>query len=139
MLYVLIQFSLLGYMIYNTPWMDSGRISFVFFFLSIILGLWAFKSMGLSSFSVFPDPKTTGKISLSGPYKHVRHPMYTSVILFSIGMIIANPVWQMYLAVIVLIIDLLFKLSYEEKKLLEKFETYREYKKNSWSLLPFIY
>jgi protein-S-isoprenylcysteine O-methyltransferase Ste14 len=65
--------------------------------------------------------------------------MYTSVIIFSAGMVLLNPAWYMYLAFILLVADLILKLKYEEIKLLQIFEKYDEYKKNSYCLIPFIY
>ena len=65
--------------------------------------------------------------------------MYTAVIIFSVTMLLMNPVWQMYLAWLFLVTDLIFKLRYEEKKLLKKFEKYSDYKKGTYSLIPYIY
>lgn len=139
MIYVIIQFSLLAFMGYNTPWSDYSAVSVVLFSFSILLGSWSILSMGLKNLSIFPRPKQDIKIRTNGPYKWIRHPMYTSVIIFSIGLLLLNPVWYMYLAFIVLVADLIMKLEYEEKKLLQIFENYSDYKKNSYCLIPFIY
>ena len=139
MIFVIIQFSLLFYMALITSWTEYPGISIVLFVLSVFLGIWAILSMGINNLSILPNPKVNSKIKISGPYKIVRHPMYSSVILFSFGMLIMNPVWQMYSALFLLVVDLVMKLRFEEKKLEQKFEEYREYKKRTYYLIPYIY
>ena len=139
MIYVIIQFFLLFYMGHKTPWENYTYHSIVLFSGSIILGIWAIHSMGLSNLSIFSNPKVNSKIKTTGPYKIIRHPMYTAVLIFSFGMLLMNPILQMYLALFLLIIDLVLKLRFEEKKLQEKFEEYTQYKKTTYYLIPFIY
>ena len=139
MIYVLIQFSLLIFLGYNTPWNEYSIASIILFSFSILFGVWAILSMGIKNLSIFPNPRAGIKIITKGPYKWTRHPMYTSVIIFSAGMLLLNPVWYMYLAFVLLIADLILKLKYEEKKLLQNFEKYKDYKNNSYCLIPFIY
>ena len=139
MIYVLIQFSVLLYMGINVNWINFTFPSIFLFGISIFLGIWALLSMGLNNLSVFPKPKDNIKIRINGPYKIIRHPMYTAVILFSLGMLFMNPVWSMYVAVFLLIADLVSKLRYEEKKLQKRFEEYNEYKTTTYCIIPFIY
>lgn len=42
-------------------------------------------------------------------------------------------------AFVVLLVDLLLKLRYEETLLIQRFPEYKEYIKNSYRLFPFIY
>jgi len=123
----------------NTYRAGYSGISISLFVISLFLGIWAVLSMGLANLSIFPIPKVNSKIKKTGPYKIIRHPMYTAVLVFSFGMLLMNPIWQMYLALFLLIIDLVLKLRFEEKKLQEKFEGYGEYKKTTYYLIPFIY
>ena len=139
MLYVIIQFSLLFYMGYNTDWTKSNYISLILFCLSISLGLWALFSMGLKNLSVFPNPKKNAEMQIRGPYRLIRHPMYTAVLLFSIAMYFMKPSWYMFVALMFLLVDLIFKLRFEERLLMQKFQDYNTYKKTTYCLIPFIY
>ena len=49
------------------------------------LGLWALSANRPGNFNIRPEPKTDGQLVQTGPYRWIRHPMYTAVLLFSIG------------------------------------------------------
>ena len=71
--------------------------------------------------------------------KLIRHPMYASVLLVALMLVINHlTLWRIGLWLI-LFIDLYFKLSYEEKLLLTKYPEYLKYKSNTKRLVPFIY
>ncbi|OYX96233.1 MAG: hypothetical protein B7Y76_09000, partial [Sphingobacteriia bacterium 35-40-5] len=74
-----------------------------------------------------------------GPYLWIRHPMYSSVLLVAIGLLLLNPSIIATMLLLVLIIDLHFKLGWEETMLSEKFEEYKIYQQQSKKLIPFIY
>lgn len=139
MIYVIIQFSVLFYMAFNVNWMHLQVVAIIIFGCSIFLGIWSILSMGIRNISILPDPKENITMRTIGPYKIIRHPMYSAVLIFSIGMLISNPEKQMYIAILVLIIDLFFKLKYEEKILQLKFKDYKDYKKKTFRMIPFIY
>ncbi|MBP7834549.1 isoprenylcysteine carboxylmethyltransferase family protein, partial [Candidatus Saccharibacteria bacterium] len=43
-----------------------------------------------SSLTVMPLPKDNGQLGTTGLYKYVRHPMYTCVLLLSLGIALAS-------------------------------------------------
>ncbi len=97
---------------------------------------WLFRSLGRNvSETVLTKEKQ--ELVVSGPYRWVRHPLYSvaTASLFALSLIAAN--WFMG-AMILLIAALLPALTErEEKHLLEKFgEHYREYMKRSGRFLP---
>jgi len=59
--------------------------------------------------------------------------------LVAIGLLLLNPSIIATMLLLVLIIDLHFKLGWEETMLSEKFEDYHAYQKQSKKLIPFIY
>jgi protein-S-isoprenylcysteine O-methyltransferase Ste14 len=137
--FVVIQFSILFYMGFNIYGIKFNYASLILFCISFALGLWAIFSMGIKNLSVFPDPKSNGIMKTSGPYRWIRHPMYTAVLVFSTAMFLMNPVWNMFYALLILVIDLILKLRHEEKLLMHKFENYNAYKKSTYYLIPYIY
>jgi len=48
---------------------------------AVLLLLWARVTFGRRSFHVVADP-TAGGLVTWGPYRHIRHPIYTAVCLF---------------------------------------------------------
>ena len=76
----------------------------------------------------------------SGPYRHVRHPIYTGILLACVGSALTLAEWRGLLAVLLIAVALIFKLRREERWMLERFgNDYAEYRKTSWALLPGLY
>ena len=76
----------------------------------------------------------------SGPYRHLRHPIYTGLLLAFAGSALAQAQWRGLLALLLVTGSLWFKLRREERWLLEHFgDDYAEYRKTSWALLPGLY
>ncbi|HQU29297.1 MAG TPA: methyltransferase, partial [Nitrospirales bacterium] len=49
-----------------------------------VVGLWALPAMGRHQVKVFPEISVQGKLIVFGPYRWIRHPMYTSVLLVTL-------------------------------------------------------
>jgi protein-S-isoprenylcysteine O-methyltransferase Ste14 len=115
----------------------------MFLFTGIIIGIltmiWAVWTMKLSNLSMVPDVKHNSRLITSGPYKFIRHPMYASVLLVTLMLVINHLTLLRAGFWLVLFIDLHFKFNYEEKLLLQKFPEYLNYKNNTKRLVPFIY
>lgn len=105
----------------------------------IILALWSFYNMGSESFSPFPEPKKNNKFVESGPYKYIRHPMYTGMILIALTLFISNMsiVSFTVLAIFLYIID--EKATVEEKFLTDLHSQYKTYQEITKKFIPFVY
>jgi protein-S-isoprenylcysteine O-methyltransferase Ste14 len=139
MIYVIVQFTLIFLLGLGAHLSSLGRVSLVLILLALLIGVWAIFTVGLSKVSIFPDLRKGAKLVTHGPYKIVRHPMYTSVMLFCAGLVLSNPAWYMLLGFVALLADLVFKLKYEENKLMQEFTEYKKYKSVSYYFIPFIY
>ncbi len=105
----------------------------------ILLGFWAIITMKLDNLRIYPDLKENAKLVVSGPYKIVRHPMYLAIILTITPLTIEYFSWLRFVVSLIILIDLLFKLNYEEQLLLNNFMNYKTYSKKTYRLFPFIY
>lgn len=73
----------------------------------------------------------------SGPYAHVRHPIYSGVLLGLIGTALAVGNWRAVIVFVVISIVLFLKARAEEKLLTEQLgDSYVEYKKRTGMLIP---
>jgi protein-S-isoprenylcysteine O-methyltransferase Ste14 len=103
---------------------------------SLPLALWVFRTLGTN---ITPTVETREKHELvtTGPYRWVRHPLYTvgTMLFGSLSLLAAN--WFMGLASLVALVMLMSRSRKEEEKLIERFGGgYREYMKRTGSLLP---
>ncbi|MGZ9222696.1 MAG: methyltransferase family protein [Anaerolineales bacterium] len=137
--FVIIQFSCLGLIAITGPIFPGNKLLLAVEFLGLALGSWAVFVMGIGNFNVTPDPLKSSRLVTRGPYRFIRHPMYLALLLVTLPLV-ATKFSVLRLAIwLVLFIDLVVKLNYEEGILMTRLEGYRDYKQRSYHLIPFIY
>jgi protein-S-isoprenylcysteine O-methyltransferase Ste14 len=94
---------------------------------------------GGSSFSIYPRPISGGQLVESGPYRIVRHPVYTGLILGGIGFALQRVSPATLVATMLLAVVLDLKRRREEVWLLDRFPGYAAYRKRTRALVPFVY
>jgi len=106
----------------------------------VVLGLyWLFSSIGTG---ITPTSATRKehKLSTSGPYHFIRHPLYTfgTTFFVALGLIADN--WFISLLGLVTFIVMAIRTPMEEANLIEKFgDEYREYMKQTGRFLPRLF
>ena len=107
--------------------------------LGIILRQWSMAVLG-RFFSAAVGTQEGQFVVENGPYKYIRHPSYTGILLIFIGVGLAFQSWGAIITII-----LLFTLAYgyrihiEERILISELgEQYIEYKKRTKRLIPYI-
>ncbi len=76
---------------------------------------------------------------VSGPYRFLRHPMYTALLLIT-GALVLDTFSQLRLAAwLVFFFDLIFKTRLEERFLEKRFRNFKHYARYTYKLIPFIY
>jgi protein-S-isoprenylcysteine O-methyltransferase Ste14 len=108
------------------------------------LGLWLFyrSHTDLSTnWSVSLDIRENHELITSGVYRHLRHPMYSAILLQAVGQLLLAPNWivgSVYLCAFVLMFSL--RVGPEEQMLQQQFGgRYETYMRNSHRLIPFIW
>jgi protein-S-isoprenylcysteine O-methyltransferase Ste14 len=84
-----------------------------------------------------PLPKENGTLSTNGLYKYVRHPMYTSVLMLSLGIAVASGSLLKYFLVALLLVLFIYKSRYEETYLRAQYPTYKKYASTTPRFIPF--
>lgn len=116
-------------------------------FLGLFLGLWGVLAMKMGNFNIQPEVKNSAIMISRGPYKIIRNPMYSGLILFfGISVFVNFDFEHLLFSVVRLFVFmllttvLLLKITMEEQFLSEKFGAkYLDYKKNTFKLLPYIF
>lgn len=91
-------------------------------------------------FSVHVTIQDNHKLITHGPYRNIRHPRYLGIILFLCGIALVFRSWIGLLLVLLTLIVLLWRIQDEEDLMHREFkETWEEYKKKTYFLIPFIY
>ena len=106
--------------------------------MAVTLAVWAFISMR-KQFSVFPEPKPSRSLIRSGPYRFIRHPMYTALLIWSLGRVLFLFTTTNLFGFLGLTTILALKIQHEEKLLSKSFKDYDDYRKTTKRLVPFLY
>jgi len=129
----------------NPAWMAWSKIGLpewirwlgVGFGILCVLGIyWLFSSIG-TGISPTSATRKEHQLVTSGPYRWVRHPLYTvgSSLFIAFGMMSDN--WFIALLGILAFIGMAIRTPKEEANLIEKFgDEYREYMKRTGRFLP---
>src|ERR1700720_4754947 len=75
----------------------------------------------------------------TGPYRAIRHPIYTGLLLALVGTAAAIGEWPGVLAVICALAGILWKLRVEEERMRQTFAEYEQYRKGTAALIPLLY
>lgn len=138
MIYVVIQFGCIIYLIINAQFDHLNALSTSFLTLSIVIGLTAVVNMKLSNLNIVPTLKDRHQLVTHGIYRFIRHPMYTSVLLFCLALTLTVTDKQTIIVMFILLINLILKSTLEEKLLSERFDDYSYYKNKTGRFLPFL-
>lgn len=115
-----------------------GNIGLMFCFLGTFIACWSRYLLG-KNWSLSIQKKENHELIQSGPYKTVRHPIYTGLLLLFVGNTIIVGDYRGIFAVIIVFFAFWFKLLKEEKILQETFvHNYELYKQRTYYLIPYI-
>jgi len=104
--------------------------------IAIVVAIFALITLKLHNLSVMPEPVSNGELVTTGPYRYIRHPMYTSVLLGCLGMLLLNLNILSCGMFIALAVILIFKIRREESLLKAAYPAYEGYKIATGALLP---
>jgi len=142
-LLVLLQFGLLtglGFLALPLVLAGQGGLAcWVLLALSGLLGVWTLLHNRLGNFNVHPEPKASGSLVTGGPYRLMRHPMYTTVLLSAAAMACvpgSAMAWGLWLA---LVATLLAKAMLEEHWLREHHPQYAAYCLRCKRFIPWVF
>ncbi len=112
-------------------WVASGG--------GLLLMGWAVYCNRPGNFNIHPAPRVGGQLVQQGPYRWVRHPMYTAVFACALGCVWARPSGAVWLSAAALVIVLAIKAALEERWMLTAHSDYAAYRAHTWRFVPGLY
>ena len=104
----------------------------------LLLTIWARVTFGRRSFHVAANP-TAGGLITTGPYRFIRHPIYTAVCLFTLPGVVAHWSWFSALLGALVIICALVRMFFEEELLVARYPEYGQYAATTSRMIPFLF
>jgi protein-S-isoprenylcysteine O-methyltransferase Ste14 len=105
---------------------------------ALFLMIWARIAFGRRSFHPAANP-TEGVLVTTGPYRLIRHPIYTAVCLFTGAGVLSHRSWQAALLGGLVLAGSLSRLFCEEVLVVAKCPEYRQYALKTWRMIPFLF
>lgn len=97
---------------------------------------WAQRSLGRNVTTTVVT-KEGHELVTEGPYRYIRHPLYTAGVFYFLAMSLATGSWLLFLATLLVFVMLLIRTPMEEEQLIQRFgDDYREYMRRTGRFLP---
>jgi protein-S-isoprenylcysteine O-methyltransferase Ste14 len=102
------------------------------------LMIWARVTFGRRSFHAAANP-TAGGLVTTGPYRIIRHPIYTAACLFGWGPIVVHLSLITVALGILLLLGALLRMMCEEQLVKQQYPEYVEYAKVTKWMVPYVF
>ncbi len=131
---------------YSRFWFPGGRtltvylIGFAILLCGVFLRVWAVVVLG-NSFRTTVEVSNNQQLVQRGPYRFIRHPSYSGLLLICCGFGIADQSWlSLAIAIGLPLIALLYRIRVEEAALVSEIgPEYQEYQQHTKKLIPGIW
>lgn len=117
-----------------------GMIGILVCAIAVTFAIWARVSLGRNWSGAVITLKADHKLIETGPYKFVRHPIYTGFFFAALGMALTIGTLSTYIGTLLFLIAFLIRMEKEEALMITQFPNeYPEFKKRSKKLIPFVW
>jgi protein-S-isoprenylcysteine O-methyltransferase Ste14 len=125
-----------GHRLNTDPWRAGAGL--VLFAVGLGFAIWARVNIGRNWGSPMTK-KDSPELVTSGPYRLVRHPIYSGILVAGAATAVALS-WAWLIAMLVAGIYFLYSATVEERYLTEQFpDAYSAYKRSTKMLVPFVF
>jgi protein-S-isoprenylcysteine O-methyltransferase Ste14 len=125
-----------GHGLHSDPW--RAGLGLVLFAAGLAFACWARIHIG-RNWGTPMSRKDDPELVTSGPYRLVRHPIYTGILLAGIGTAVALS-WEWLIAVALAGLYFSYSAIVEERNLTEQFpDSYPAYRRSTKMMVPFVF
>jgi protein-S-isoprenylcysteine O-methyltransferase Ste14 len=116
----------------------GAGVGLVFFVAGLAFAIWARIHIG-RNWGTPMSQKNDPELVTSGPYRLVRHPIYTGILVAGAGTAVALS-WVWLIGVALAGVYFIYSAIVEERNMTEQFaDTYPAYKRSTKMLVPFVF
>ena len=132
-------------LLWQHPFWNKGpadwrvALSILFFIIGSLFSWTSVRTLG-RQWRIDAGLNADHQLVQSGPYRLVRHPIYTSMLCLLLGMgFLVSPMWMLGVALLVLIIGTQIRVRIEERLLAGRFgEEFSAYRRRVPAYVPFL-
>jgi protein-S-isoprenylcysteine O-methyltransferase Ste14 len=106
--------------------------------VAVLLMVWARITFGRRSYHLAANP-TEGGVVTTGPYRFIRHPIYTAVCLFIVPGVLAHWTWSTALLGALVLTCALVRMFFEERLLMARYPEYAHYATTTSRMIPLVF
>lgn len=139
LIYISLQYILFLGLLLTGPTVPSNPILIFFEIIGIWYLVWVLWTNFVLKFDLSYRPVSKARLVAKGPYKYIRHPFSTALILISLVLIINNFDLLRFVLWALLIVVIVLKTRYEETIFSRFFNDFSLYRQRTYRLIPFIY
>lgn len=108
------------------------------FVLGALFGLYTVRHNKLGNFNITPEIKKNAVLITTGAYRYIRHPMYFSVLLMMLGVVLSKPSILSFFVYALLVVTLSLKAKKEEMLWKQRSGEYKNYMQKTKRIIPFV-
>ena len=105
---------------------------------AVLLFVSARVTFGWRSYHVLANP-TEGGLITSGPYRYIRHPIYTAMCVFVWAGIGSNWSWGAFMCGVLVLVSALVRIPVEETLVAGRYPEYADYAAKTWRMIPYVF
>jgi protein-S-isoprenylcysteine O-methyltransferase Ste14 len=110
----------------------------IIYLSGFFLMAWALIRLGLNYQLGGVDPRSSDRMVINGPYRFIRHPMYTAALCIALGLALLIQSTACFAAFCIYVVLIILLIPYEEENLIRAYgEPYKQYQQKVGKLVPF--